>query len=168
MTDSTRYDHALADVFGGVASDGCDPTEEVPQMRRVVVESPYAGDVAANVEYAKQCVHDSLTRGEAPIASHLLFTQDGLLDDDVPSERLLGCEAGLAWLPVADLMAVYVDRGVSGGMERAVERARRVGLPVEFRLLAGDLDYDPATNEFVPPGTGVSAGRVRPKENPDA
>ncbi len=34
-------------------------------------------------------------------------------------------------------------------------------------FLRGDLDYDPKTNEFVPPGTGMSAGRVRPKENPD-
>ena len=42
-------------------------------MRLVIVESPYAGDVEANEEYARQCVRDSLMRGEAPIASHLLL-----------------------------------------------------------------------------------------------
>lgn len=30
MTDSTRYDHALADVFGAVASDGYDDDEDCP------------------------------------------------------------------------------------------------------------------------------------------
>jgi len=35
-------------------------------VRRVIVESPYAGDVARNVEYARACVRDSLQRGEAP------------------------------------------------------------------------------------------------------
>ncbi len=32
-------------------------------------------------------------------------------------------------------------------------------------FLRGDLDYDPNTDEFVPPGTGMS--RTRLKENPD-
>ena len=47
-------------------------------MRLVILESPYAGDVAANVKYARRCVRDSLSRGEAPIASHLLYTQPGM------------------------------------------------------------------------------------------
>lgn len=46
-------------------------------MRRVVLESPFAGDVERNVRYAKACIRDCLSRGEAPIASHLLFTQPG-------------------------------------------------------------------------------------------
>lgn len=46
-------------------------------MRRVIVESPYAGEVEANVTYARACVRDCVLRGEAPIASHLLFTQPG-------------------------------------------------------------------------------------------
>ena len=70
-------------------------------MRRVIVESPYAGDVATNIAYARAAVRDCLMRGEAPIASHLLFTQPGILDDDVADERRLGIEAGLSWLDVA-------------------------------------------------------------------
>lgn len=31
----------------------------------------------------------SLKRGEAPIASHLLYTQPGILNDDIPDQRLL-------------------------------------------------------------------------------
>jgi hypothetical protein len=43
------------------------------EMRWVILESPYAGDVEANVAYARAAVRDSLMRGEAPIASHLLL-----------------------------------------------------------------------------------------------
>ena len=36
------------------------------RLRLVVLESPYAGDVARNVRYARACLRDSLLRGEAP------------------------------------------------------------------------------------------------------
>lgn len=42
-------------------------------MRRVVIESPYAGDVERNVRYARASLSDCLRRGEAPLASHLLY-----------------------------------------------------------------------------------------------
>ena len=32
-------------------------------MKLVILESPYAGDVAANEEYARLCVRDSLSPG---------------------------------------------------------------------------------------------------------
>lgn len=41
-------------------------------MVKVILESPYAGDVEKNIEYARLCLKDSLLRGESPIASHLL------------------------------------------------------------------------------------------------
>jgi hypothetical protein len=105
-------------------------------MRRlVIIESPFAGHVDANVAYAKRAVHDSLLRGEAPIASHLLFTQPGLLDDLVPDERRQGMEAGLEWYRAAELCAVYRDRGISSGMIAGIERAESLGVAVEFRTL---------------------------------
>lgn len=104
-------------------------------MRRVCIESPYAGDVAANVAYAKRAVHDCLLRGEAPIASHLLFTQEGILDDTKPSERSLGIEAGLAWQGVADAIVVYTDRGISNGMYLAIDRAKFYDLQIEYRTI---------------------------------
>jgi hypothetical protein len=103
--------------------------------RLVIVESPFAGDVAANVAYARRAVHDSLLRGEAPIASHLLFTQPGLLNDLVPDERQLGMAAGLEWYRAAELCAVYTDRGTSSGMALGIQRAAEMGVPVEFRSL---------------------------------
>ena len=119
----------------------CRRFEDTPRIvnlshvRLVIVESPYAGDIEANVAYARACVRDCLARGEAPIASHLLYTQPGVLRDEVPEERQRGIDAGLSWYKVADASVVYVDRGISGGMEYGIQAARAAGKPVEFRRL---------------------------------
>jgi hypothetical protein len=99
----------------------------------VIIESPFAGDVEANIAYARKCVADAVHRGEAPLASHLLYTQ--LLDDNDPAQRALGIEAGLAWYRVADKCVVYMDRGVSEGMSTGIVRAIAHGVPVEERYL---------------------------------
>lgn len=85
--------------------------------RLVIVESPYAGDVEGNVAYARACLADCLRRGEAPLASHLLYPQ--VLDDLLPAERAKGIAAGLAWAQRADAGIFYIDRGISKGMEAA-------------------------------------------------
>lgn len=105
-------------------------------MRIVVVESPYAGDVERNTAYARQCMLDSLSRGEAPMVSHLLYTQ--VLDDLDPVQRQQGIDAGLAWRKVADASVVYVDHGISKGMEYGIAAARDAGLPIVTRRLFGD------------------------------
>lgn len=104
-------------------------------MRLVVIESPYAGEIEQNVTYAKEALLDALKRGEAPIASHLLFP--GALDDNNPAERRLGMAAGLEWVRRADAMVVYADRGVSSGMKEAMDHAKRVGIPIEWRRIRG-------------------------------
>lgn len=103
--------------------------------RRVIIESPYAGDVEANIEYAREALADSLHRGEAPFASHLLYTQPGVLDDTIPAERDLGIKAGFAWHPVVDAVIVYADLGISGGMRQGISTAESLGLPVEVRRI---------------------------------
>ena len=108
----------------------------VPQIARiplVIIESPYAGNVEANKAYLKRCVLDSLSRGESPYASHGFFTQ--FLDDLKPDERTLGIEAGLAWSKVADYVAFYVDRGMSNGMNYAMEQHKKAGRRIEIRKL---------------------------------
>lgn len=104
-------------------------------MRRVILESPFAGDVEANIEYARKCVRDSLVRGEAPIASHLLYTQPGILRDEVADERAWGMAAGVQWMSVAEACVVYTDRGITGGMRAAIAHARAADVPIEFRSL---------------------------------
>jgi hypothetical protein len=104
-------------------------------MRLVIIESPDAGDIEANVAYARACVRDALSRDEALIASHLLYTQPDILRDEIPAERQWGIAAGLAWRNVADASVVCTDRGISAGMEYGIAAAREAGKPVEFRSL---------------------------------
>lgn len=112
-------------------------------MKRVVLESPYQGDVEANMAYARACVRDALSRGEAPIASHLLYTQPGVLDDTRPHERVWGISAGHAWIDLADALVVYIDKGVSQGMQAGINAARLRHVPIEFRKLNGGAAPDP-------------------------
>jgi hypothetical protein len=128
-------------------------------MKPVILESPYAArdpqlhpedlrnfystckadeswatvDRDANVAYARKCLLDCLHRGEAPIASHLLYTQ--ILDDTVPEQRQLGIDAGLAWRARAQYAVFYVDRGWSRGMVAAYDLYRQEGVPYEIRRL---------------------------------
>lgn len=108
-----------------------------PQGRRlrVVLESPYAGDTVRNVTYARAALRDSLNRGEAPIASHLLHTQ--VLNDNDPAQRRIGIDAGLTWIAQADRVVFYQDLGRSAGMEAAQLEAQRTGTPCEVRYLGG-------------------------------
>lgn len=104
-------------------------------MEKVIIESPYAGDVETNIAYAKRCINDSLRRGESPIASHLLYTQDGILDENKPEDRKLGIDAWLEWIKVADKQAVYIDHGISKGMQAAIDKAIELEVWIEYRSL---------------------------------
>ena len=108
-------------------------------MKLVILESPYAGDIENNVDYARRAVRDRLMRGEAPIASHLLYTQPGILDDLDKDERQLGIDAGLAWRAVASGTVVYTDRGITRGMQYGIDRMQEVGKAVEYRQI-GDTE----------------------------
>ncbi len=109
-------------------------------MRRVILESPYASDtpegLERNLRYARAAMRDCLMRGEAPYASHLLYTQDGVLDDKAPEQRKLGIEAGLEWGRIAEATVVYIDLGISPGMTQGMTRATALGRPCEIRMLA--------------------------------
>jgi hypothetical protein len=104
-------------------------------MKLVLIESPYAGAVERNLAYARAALRDSLRRREAPLASHCLYTQPGVLDDTLPDERRRGIDAGHAWLQHADFVAVYADLGISEGMRQGVARALERGVPVVYRTI---------------------------------
>lgn len=106
-------------------------------MKRVALESPYAArgplTVDDHVRYARLAMADCLRRGEAPIASHLLYPQ--VLDDLKPEQRTLGIEAGMIWSATADYAVFYVDLGVSHGMALARDFYIRTRKPCELRFL---------------------------------
>lgn len=104
-------------------------------LRLVILESPYAGDVERNLRYARACLLDCFVRQEAALASHLLYTQ--VLDDLDPADRHLGISAGLAWAEAAEATVVYTDLGTSSGMQAGIDHAVACGRPVEFRKVKG-------------------------------
>ena len=108
-------------------------------MRLVVIESPYAGDVELNLRYLRACMADCLRRGEAPFASHALYTQPGVLDDSDPAQRKLGMDAGFAWRDMATATIVYTDLGISKGMVAGMKHAQTVDEhEIVFRELGGE------------------------------
>jgi hypothetical protein len=110
------------------------------KMDRVVIESPYAGDVAKHMRYVRACMRDCLLRGEAPYASHALYTQEGVLDDTLPDERMHGITAGFAFREVTHKTVIYTDCGTSRGMEFGIAHAKEIGHPIEYRTLGADWD----------------------------
>jgi hypothetical protein len=110
-------------------------------MRPVVIESPFAGDVEKNLRYLRAAMRACLLRGEAPFASHAIYTQPGVLDDTIPEERDLGIKAGFA---VVEALAaagapriVFTDEGYSRGMHYGLDHARKIEQEMEFRRLVG-------------------------------
>ena len=114
-------------------------------LLRTVIEGPFAGtsgdpetraaQQALHERYLKAAIADSLSRGEAPFASHGFYTQ--VLDDADPVQRRQGMEAGFSWGSAAQRVAVYIDLGISDGMWEGIDRAQRAGTHVVSRRLDG-------------------------------
>lgn len=102
-------------------------------MKLVIIESPYKGDLERNSLYLKDALKDSLLRGEAPFASHFIYA--AVLDDTNPRERSIGILTGWAWMARADIVAVYSDYGISGGMAEGINNARLLGKTIEYRYI---------------------------------
>lgn len=134
LTDENRR---LREALG--IKDEHAPIVSQYHTRCVTLESPFRGDTPEetedNIAFARACMKDCLKRGEAVFASHLLYTQPGVLDDANPIERKQGIEAGLAWKHAAAATVVYLDRGMSEGMKKGYWYAKSRGLIVEERYL---------------------------------
>ncbi len=106
-----------------------------------IIESPFAGNLAENAAYTLEAMRDSLARGEAPFASHVVYPQ--ILDDSIALERSLGMDLAWGWIEAAVkgsgtgriVSAVYVDRGISPGMAIGIERAAELGIRISVRRI---------------------------------
>jgi len=122
------------------------PTEQAlpPSLRSLtIIESPFAGAVAANIAYARHCVRHSILLGEVPFASHIFYTQHRFRDDRDPAQRELGIALGHIFYSYASQCAVYDDLGISPGMRAGIDMARSLNLPVIFRRILGDPSMFP-------------------------
>lgn len=131
-------------------------------MKRVILESPFAGrgedsvaksiDREQNIEFARRCLRDCALRDESALASHLIWTQPHVLDDDNPEERKLGIALGLAWSSVADYHVFYTDRGWSRGMMEALYFCLKAGKELYIRGLAKDPILPELPDDFLDRG----------------
>jgi len=101
----------------------------------IIIESPYQGEIERNILYARRCMRDSIHNGEWPFASHLLYTQEGILNDSIPIEREIGLVCCEMWSRKADVIVFYIDYGMSDGMKRAEEAAITNGRTIVFRKI---------------------------------
>ncbi len=98
------------------------------EAKRVFICSRYIGDIDHNVEVALSLCRMAVEVGHAPFAPHLLYTR--FLDEDNPAQREVGISLGLRFMEVCDVVWVYLGEGVSDGMRREIEHARRLGKPI--------------------------------------
>lgn len=107
-------------------------------MKRVIIESRYAGDIEANLRFARLSCLYALSAGFSPYASHQFFPQ--MLNDDLPAERAIGIKAGLAWSDVLapddevwfcipQAQAQYGQEAFSSGMLLGLDRHALHGPP---------------------------------------
>lgn len=122
--------------------------------RLTIVESPYAGDIKRNLAYARSCISHCIQKGETPFASHLFFTQEGVLNDDDAEERKKGIELGFNFWEHAEKIVFYIDNGISRGMKAALENCIQHGVPYEFRNLPPE---SVGASNINPPPAAVTA-----------
>ena len=112
-------------------------------MKLVIVESPFRGNENyhqhEHERYARLALRDCLEHGESPFASHLLYTQPEVLDDQDIQQRAQGMRSGWDWMQVANRVVVYTDLGISSGMEDGIRMAEKFSLPIEHRQLPDHL-----------------------------
>jgi hypothetical protein len=101
----------------------------------VIIETPYRGNIGANMAYLRRCIKDSINRGEAPFASHQMYTT--VLDDGSPEERAKGIQCGYVWLELAAMQVFYTDMGWSNGMIDAWQAGMFLMKPWTVRALEG-------------------------------
>ena len=84
-------------------------------MTRVVIETPYC---EKKNTYLREAINDCVKRHESPIPGYVM------------KER-----TSWDWVVRADLIAVYVDNGITPEMDQAIEAANRFGIEVDYRSL---------------------------------
>lgn len=104
---------------------------------KVIIETPYAGNIEYNSEFTKACVRDSLiNHNENPQCLHLIYPK--IINDEDTSERSLGLGRSFAIHKKANRKIYYLDRGFTEGMREGFVHAIDNGIPVEFRCLSKD------------------------------
>lgn len=108
------------------------------ENRLVYITSPYAGDVKANVRFAKAACRYAMGQDCTPIAVHLIYP--ALLDDSVPAKREAGIQMGMRVLEACDELWLCGER-LSAGMQAELAAAEQMGIPVR-RVSGREIGHD--------------------------
>lgn len=95
-------------------------------MKKVFICSPYRGNITENEAKALTYCWRAVAKGYLPYAPHLYFTQ--LLDDNNPTQRDAGINAGLEWLRQCD--EVWAFGTITDGMRIEIAEAEQLGIKV--------------------------------------
>lgn len=102
--------------------------------RRSFVETPFAGDVEANLEYTRKCMQAEMEKGHAPFTARLLYMlyPEGDTEGRARANKLAGRFREHA------VTVFYVDNGWSEGMKKSLRECDAKGLPWEVAALEPD------------------------------
>ena len=98
-------------------------------MKLTIIEAPLKDGDA----YLKLCIEDCFNRDEAP------FSADGFyrhhLDQKVMTQRAKTISAGLEWARYADVIAFYIDHGITETMQAHIKIYEAAHKKIEYRKL---------------------------------
>lgn len=95
----------------------------------VFICSPYQGDINTNTIRAKRYARFAVSEKVVPVIPHLMYPR--FLDEDNPTERVLGLEMGLILLEKCNEMWVFGEV-ISPGMTLEIEKANEMRIPVKY------------------------------------
>lgn len=104
-------------------------TGKTKKMTVAYICSPYSGDVEANTENARKYSRFAADNGVIPVAPHLLFPQ--FIKEETERETALRFDMEI--LSRCDVIWAFgADEGLTDGMDRELDEADRIGMPVRF------------------------------------
>lgn len=105
--------------------------------RLIIIECPWNPDNATGLRqqerYAEFCVLDSIRLGEAPYLGYPVL--NGILNNRLSYDHDVAFLCHTNWIPVADILAVYIDHGITPSMQMSINIAKRHTTRIEYRIL---------------------------------
>ena len=96
---------------------------------RVFICTPYTGNTAVNMAFARQACFYAICRGHTPIAPHLIYP--GVIPDSDPGWRKIGIMMGCEWLAHCDELWAC-GPSITAGMRTEIDYAITHGIPVQY------------------------------------
>lgn len=107
------------------------PRKAVLLVTPFMAEDP--AQAARMTRYALRATRDSMNRNEAPLPSHLFYSE--VLNVRNPIERDIGLQSQLTWIKGCDIVAVYIDFSITPAMQVVINNAIIRNKKIEYRTI---------------------------------